>query len=214
MGFSKIVSNLDEEGLKNTISNWVSLVEDTAKKYGISFQLISDTVFAYIKKKDDLMNLVSFARDLLEKGCKQSFLLRGAIVPGKFNWNSKLIYGEAVIDAHILEQKQQWLGTILFDFNLNSSDYMDLDLICYPVPMKNSEIKLFPAINWNIPPHDDLIVKFMSGGLTQKGEPINWDLGEKISNTLLFKQYVEELKKLSGSPEKFIGLFPISRLLN
>ena len=101
------------------------------------------------------------------------------------------------------------MGVLINNFNLNESDFNKLDLICYPVPLKNSNIQLYPSLKWNIPDHDELIIIFMSGGLTINGDYINWDLGEKMSNTLLFKKYINSFV---GSRANFNGHLPITFL--
>lgn len=212
LGFSKIVANLESNLLQDKINEWIALVEETAEKHSINFKLISDTVFASVKNPKDLTKLVAFVRDLLAQGCPKSLFVRGAIEKGEFNWNNKLIYGKAVINAHNLEQEQKWVGTIINDSTLTKEIFIDLGLMCYPVPMKNTPIKLYPVISWDIPNMKDFVVYCMSGGLTKKGDLISCYIGEIISNTILFKTYIQKIKEKNLEPNMSYVNYPIDVL--
>ncbi len=213
LGFSNIVKNNDLSFLDKRINAWVSLIERSAIKHSIiDYQLISDTIFVKAgKEKSDLKNLIQFARTLLEDGIIDSFPIRGAITFGDFFWGSPLVYGKAVIDAHNLEKQQNWLGIIIDNkISLDIKDYLDLGLILYPTPMaSNYNITLFPAIFWNIPEIEILVMKLMEGGLTIKGEQLNWKWGDKLTNTTTFSLYSQLLRKNNLPPEKFTSLLPI-----
>ena len=172
LGFSQIVRNTAETDLDKRMGEWVSLIEVTASKYGLTqFQLISDTVFASAPSTDeDLLKLVGFSRDLLQDGVKQFFPIRGAIAHGQFAWG-KLTYGSAVIEAHKLEQAQSWLGVACIDMPIPQRAWSLDCLVCYPPPFKQSRtIRCHAVVAWNVPLADELFNLLTWGGLTYKGE--------------------------------------------
>jgi hypothetical protein len=212
LGFSNIVKNLNSHDLEARVAEWVALVEVTAKNHAIEkIQLISDTVFAAVgKDKNDLKKLINFARDLLNHGILKSFPIRGAISYGNFNWDGSLVYGSPVIKAHALEQRQKWIGIILDVPALAEREYVDMGLVCYPVPMEpGSHIVIHAVVAWSIPKFEELLIILMSGGLSIKGERLTWGWGDKFQNTILFGLYIEILKKAKASPASFGWASPL-----
>lgn len=214
LGFSEIIKNLSHDTLQPKIEEWISLVNSCANESKIdSCQVFSDTIFAATGSElHDLEKLICFCQKLLNESLKLSFPLRGAISHGKYTWE-KSIYGQAVLKAHELEKKQNWIGVTL-DTNIPKTPKYRTDyLVCYAVPLqKNDLIMLYSAICWDIPDFDTLSSYLTSGGLggvPGVGKPLTWDWAEKISNTILFKNYVKVIKSTGNDPSKFHGNIPI-----
>lgn len=212
LGFSDLVKNLNQSELDEKINVWIHIVHLSAKKYGIEkYQLISDTVFAAVSnEKSELKKLINFSRELLNLGIHRSLLIRGGISYGQYTWNENLVYGPAVIKAHNLEMKQQWLGISLgIDAPLSNQECKEMQVIVYPVPHSNGPIVLSTSIIWNVPTFEKLKKLSTSGGLTVKGHGLDWQWSNKIQNTGLFGLY---LNFLSKNPEavlsKYHGLHP------
>lgn len=211
LGFGKIIDNSTALERDTRIYDWVSLVESIAEEFGIEqFQLISDTLFASVASdRSALIKLLDFSSRLLTDGIEKSFPIRGAIVHGEFTWG-KLTYGPAVIDAHRLEQAQNWIGITCAVELPGLDELWSVDrVVCYSPPLKHGLIKGHPVVSWSIPIFDQLVQRATAGGLTQKGEKLTWDWGEKINNTVLFQLYQQRLHKNKESPARFHGRLPV-----
>ena len=211
LGFGAIVKNTNREELDKKIEEWINLVQDTANKHDIKqLQLISDTVFVSTDSSlEGLRKIALFSRDLLEEGVSCSLPVRGAIAHGEYCWGECLTYGEAIIKAHDLEMKQNWIG-VSCDNNMPHilTDFPDF-LVCYPTPKKGGPVVLHPVVLWDIPIFEKLIKYMMSGGLTRKGEVIDWSLGEKISNTITYRSYLNLVSMYNLNSSKFHGMQPM-----
>lgn len=210
LGFGKIVKNSTPVELDARMNAWSSLVESTAKTHGISqVQLISDTVFVGTPStREGLLSLLSFSRELLSHGIRQSFPLRGAIVHGPYLFGS-LTYGRAVIAAHELEQAQNWIGIACEPGLLNIESTWSVDLvICYPVPKKRGPYLLQPAVSWPVPAEDELVQLLSNGNLMKVGEVYTWEVAEKASNTTHFRLHQEYLREHDLDGSSFNGFLP------
>jgi len=208
LGFSRIVKNLDQHSLDSKINSWVSLIEKLTAKYKLeTYQLLSDTLLVGVGDTiEDLSNLIQFACDLLNESILQSLPVRGAISFGEYFWG-KLVYGATVIEAHTFEKKQNWIGVCL-----NVSISIDMskvkNLVLYPIPMsKNEIIKSHYAISWNVPTFEELATLTNRDGLG--GRMLDWDWGDKISNTVIFGLYLQALQDCKKTGETFHGYHPV-----
>lgn len=211
LGFGKIVQNSTEDELDKRIAAWVALVENTAAANQIyRLQLISDTLFVAVEPVDGALGrLIAFSRQLLSEGIENSFPVRGSIVHGGFNWG-KLTYGRAVISAHELEQNQNWIGIACAPDIPHLDQHWGLDkLICYPPPLKKGAIRLQPVVSWAVPSYEQLIRLMMSGGLTRQNDLVGWEIGEKLTNTVMFQLYQDILQSNGSAPSQFYGSLPI-----
>ncbi|NGZ07631.1 MAG: hypothetical protein G8237_14900 [Magnetococcales bacterium] len=211
MGFSKMVRNLSQEQLAVRVKEWVDLVCDAAKKFNIDdIKLISDTIFVFVEPgKNNFENLVCFSREILLGGIQNSFPIRGAIVYGEVAWGS-VIYGQAVIDAHELEQSQNWIGIACAANIVGVDSLWSIDrLICYPVPKKQGAIQQYPVVSWDVPDLGVIMRLLMGGGLTKTGEVIDWRLGEILNNTIMFGLY----QKLVIANKQNVSLGNLSMVL-
>ena len=211
LGFGRIITNLPNSDLDDRIRAWVDLVESAASDFGIDrIQLISDTLFASAPSSTEgLATLLGFARQLLVNGIEASFPIRGAIAYGPFAWGT-LTYGRAVIAAHELEQAQNWIGiscTNKLPDDHAASLWSTDGLVVYPPPFKREKIRLHPVVSWPVPTAKRLTQLLMGGGLTSKGEAITWELGEKMTNTIIFGLYLDWLRTNDAAANRFHSEF-------
>jgi hypothetical protein len=217
LGFSEIVKNLsglkDQKILDQTIDKWINIVRDLTKKYEIDnqYQLLSDTLFLGIEDDDKkLSSLLYFCQELLEVTIENSLPVRGAICYGNYSFEKEMGYGKAIIEAHELEQKQNWIGITLD----NRITYFVPNLtICYPIPMKAQEkIMLYKALSWKVPKFEklaELMNKDGLGGTQDKTKQLDWGWGEKIGNTVMFGIYLDALRQKGSDGSKFYGFHPV-----
>lgn len=210
LGFGNIIKNVSDDELSERISEWTTLVKELGAKHGLmNFQLLSDTLFLFVEGDNEELfeTLVLYCQDLLQEGIKKSLPIKGAITFGKIDWGD-FIYGKAVIEAHNLEIKQNWIG-ITLNGNVPhiEKNYGVNKIVCYTPPMKSSDIKIYPVITWDIPDFSTLASLTTMKGLTKKGEVLGWSWGEKIRNTIEFRVYLKMLKTSNFSGETFKGGF-------
>ena len=147
LGFSRMIENLSGSQQAQRIAEWVELVQCAGFRAGVKErQLISDTLFAREEHSaDGLARLLKFAQLLLESGGDKPFPLRGAIAQGNAAWG-ELPYGEAVIEAHTMEQSLDWMGIACAPRLPHLSSLWNWDLVTvYPIPRKTAETRLMPA---------------------------------------------------------------------
>lgn len=216
IGFSNIVTNLTAGELDQRIATWLELIDAAKRKSGVQqTQLISDTIFATCDlTHEGLKQLIEFAKVLLADGCRKSLPIRGAITSGDVTWSERLTYGRAVIEAHRLEHRQNWIGVCCEPSLPHIGNFWGYDgAICYPVPMKDGWIQLLPALSWKVPPFEELVSLLMSGGLTRgSSEVLTWPWAAKVKNTIEFRLYVEFALKSNVAPNLFPGISPFQFL--
>ena len=187
------------------------MVETTTHKSGIKeFQLISDTLFVREEDSiDGLTRLLRFAQLLLECGVEESFPLRGAVVHGDAAWG-KLTYGRAVIQAHQIELSLDWLG-IACAPNLPRVDSMwAWDVVAvYPVPRKEGQTRLVPAVSWKVPPTEELVRKVSGNGLMANGDIYGWKEISKVERTIQFGLYLKIGEANRFDPKHYRYWFPM-----
>lgn len=211
LGFERLVENLSHSELSPRVKSWVSLVElETTSCSVAQYQLISDTLFAATDNAlQGLKKLVNLGRSLLEKGLTQNLPVRGAITFGPYEWGP-LIYGDAVIKAHSLEQLQDWIGIACATGLPHVEEIWGLgSVICYPAPMKRGPIQLRPVVDWEVPYFADVAKMITGGGLTKEGEVLSWEWGDKLSRTVEFGLYRRLLKEEGKSGKEFYGSLPM-----
>lgn len=212
-GFSNIMENLNESERTERVQKWVGLVVDCARENGIdsdTWQLVSDTVFVGAPSTPaGLRSLVNFSRQLIEQGIDESLPIRGGIAIGEVTMEDPISYGPGIVRAHRLCELQKWIG-IACDHDLPDVDTMwsrTDGLIAYPIPLKDGNISVYPAVAWDIPPASKLTKLLTSNGLVRDGQVIQWHLGELWQNTILFSLYMRLLP--NGAPSnEFRGYFP------
>lgn len=214
LGFSSIIKNNTSFFIEQKMNSWIALIEKLITKYHLEkYQVLSDTLFIAVKDRiEDLLTLIKFSRELLNESISISLPVRGTISFGEYFWG-KLVYGPSVIAGHELEKRQNWIGICLAsNIVVDFKEYSGF-VVCYPVPMfKNDEIKLYYAISWDVPSFEDLTsltTRDGLGGVPGVGKPLDWDWGDKISNTVIFGLYLQALKNCKKTGEKFQGHHPV-----
>jgi len=215
LGFSNIISNLDDKKLSERVEEWINLVRFLTAKHEIeSYQLLSDTIFVAINgtETEHLTKIIEFGKTLLNESLKIDIPIKGAITYGSFSWG-ELIYGKPIIEAHNLEMNQNWIGITLNSGIPHAEECFNINtLVTYPTPMKKGVIKLYPVIVWDDYSFEDLSKMTVNRGLAMEGEHLSWPWAEKIRNTAEFFLYLKFLKSQSLSCDKFYGLSPIQSI--
>ena len=205
LGFSNIVSNLEHGELDKRISTWIGLVEAIKTEAGVDkMQLISDTLFVQEEdSREGLERLLRFSRSLLERGIENSFLIRGAITHGEVTWGV-LSYGKPVIEANRIERSLDWIGIACSPDLPGAEALWSWELLCvYPAPKKAGIVQLGPVVVWSVPEPDELLKKFVGGGLYKGCDEIPWKHWSKVERTTLFATYVHHAHQLNLAPGKF-----------
>jgi hypothetical protein len=215
LGFSAMIINLQKTAMDERMCQWVSLVESARTRCAVQrCQLFSDTVFSSAPSSEDgLKSLVAFARELLTIGLEHSFLVRGGIAHGSFTWG-ELTYGRAVIEAHEVETRQNWIGVACQGGLPHVRTLGGVDqIVCYLPPMKHGRVQAQPAVSWKIPDSKRLTELAMLSDTVPDGDYLTWEVAEKLNNTLLFRSYLLVLSRERLDPSLFHGSLP-SQLLD
>ena len=205
LGFSSIVSNLDQDKLNERINAWIVLAKKIKSEMGIrDMQLISDTLFVREEdSKDGLGRLLQFAKSLLERGIERSFPIRGAITYGDVIWGD-LTYGKPVIEAHQLEMSLDLIGIACSPKLPRIKSFYSWNLVCvYPAPKQTGMIQLVPVVVWSVPEPDKLVSKTSAGGHYKSGDHILWEHHSKVERTVLFAKYLHHANQARLDPQDF-----------
>ncbi len=180
LGFSGMIANTGAGRVDGRIRQWVSLVESEKTASGVArCHLFSDTVFASAPPTSErLKALTVFARGLLTTGLENSFMVRGGIATGSFTWG-ELTYGRAIIEAHKLESRQNWIGVCCQAGLPHIRDLWGLNsIVCYVPPMKSGPMRAHPAIAWSIPDAKRFEELVLKSDAIKEGELLSWEIGE------------------------------------
>lgn len=214
LGISRMIGKLSGDQQARRIAEWMDLVQRAGLQAGVDeHQLISDTLFAREEHSaDGLARLLRFAQLLLEKGVDSSFPLRGAIVEGDAACE-ELPYGEAVIEAHSMEQSLDWLDIACASGLLHLASLWSWDLVVvYPVPRKAAVTRLMPAVSWRVPSTNDLVRNVSENGLMGERDTYSWDVVSKLERTIQFGIY-RRIGEANGlDPQHYNFLFPMQMI--
>lgn len=177
LGFSTLVTSTDLRTVVDTLLAWFRkslhhsihkngfpedvppLTEiDAHSKVGIAW--FSDTLLLYTREDDDdcvreLLGTVGWL--LFETMLQGHTRLRGGIAYGDafIDPQNSLYVGTPIIEAHRMEQEQQWSGASLapsgferMPTHIRNGDSPDWWVIPYPVPLKDGLTREALAINW------------------------------------------------------------------
>jgi hypothetical protein len=207
LGFSRMVANLGESKIDQRINQWIDIVERARTENGIDrLQVFSDTVFASVPSTESsLGSILRFARALLTEGLRSSFPVRGGLAHGGSTWG-RLTYGQAVIEAHLLESQQKWIGVTCGDLP-HKEPYWGSLLACYP-SFIGGFVHTRPVLIWEVPESRELARLICESDTIKDGELLPWELAEKLTNTLLFRSYLTVLRGEGLDPSKFHGPLP------
>ena len=73
----------------------------------------------------------------------------------------------------------------------------------YPVPFKSGQIRLHPAIAWNVPSVRTLTQRTTSEGLYAAGEFLPWEWQRKVIHTSIFGRFLRAAKAGGQDPKTF-----------
>ena len=215
LGFSNIVRNLEDRELEIRIKDWINLIKTLSDKYEFKeYKLLSDTLFLSCEgnQKPLFENLVNFSIELLDQGLDRMIPIKGSITYGNYEWGD-LIYGKPIIEGHMLENNQNWIGITLQNDVPNVDELWDnRKIVCYPSPMKTGVIRLHPVIAWNPPSSEQIIIKTTNKGLVKPKEYMEWTWADKIKNTVDFKIYIEILRSMGANGKEFNGFLPFQTI--
>jgi hypothetical protein len=207
LGFSDMVSELTLDEEKNLtpdeiarftpeerakrVDSWTKLVEREIDKHDIShYQFVSDTIFVGVEPNNGgLERLIKFSKDMLNNGIENSLPLRAGIAYGDVEWREKISFGTALINAHKLEEEQNWIGTCCESDLPGIENLWDFEKVfCYPTPLKTERLLTYrPVISWNVPKYRDLRNKTSVNAIRHKY--VTWRYDSLIQNTILFSMY-------------------------
>jgi hypothetical protein len=211
LGFGNIIKNSPETDLPRRIQEWIALIEKAKITSGLSkVQLISDTVFVSAESSSaGLRGVITFARTILNEGVPQSLPIRGAITHGPYEWGT-LIYGKAVVNAHVLESNQDWIGVTCENALPHINEFWAIDsLLSYPTPLKTGNIRINPVVSWEVREYNVLAAALCNKGLTEPGEILQWPWLGKLNNTVQFGIYRKIIKETGLDCKTFCGTSPM-----
>ena len=191
--------------LNHRLDHWVGAVSELSKRYAFTrVQHFSDTIFVSTDSScHDFGCLLEFSRSLLEKGIEHSFPIRGGIAHGTVVWDDTITFGEAVIEAHRVEQESDWIGIACSKTCCHTQSLASWDLlVTYPVPRKHGQVELTSVVAWPVPAVSKLIKNTTSG--VPVDSPTRWHYHHtKTVNTLLFGKYLEHGQRQRHDPRRF-----------
>ena len=199
LGFRQIVENELHIRLNNRLEKWVEAVLGLSEEYALTcVKHFSDTIFVKTESScNGLSRMLEFSRSLLEKGIEHSFPIRGGIAHGPVVWDKKKTFGQAVIDAHQIEQESDWIGIACSRDCCHTEPLTSWDrLVTYPVPKKDGQVKELSVVAWCVPPVSKLICS------TTSGKNKSYD-HTKVVNTWLFGKYLKHGKQNKYDPRLF-----------
>jgi len=182
LGFSKLVEKNRHSHLVDIfellINTWIADLNLANKHYlyevdgkitdKINSLFISDTIlmYSYTAEIENFLKIVLLTQVLLANSFKMGVPLRGCITSGEITVkhlnNNDLIIGKPIVEAFLLEKKQEWAGCCVTKkctetverFHVNKSkpclDWLikKRDLLKYNVPLKESTFNEMLVINW------------------------------------------------------------------
>jgi hypothetical protein len=179
---------------KKKIEVYASLAHVWGEESPIRYSLFSDTVFLY--SIDDSPAAFEFmtlaAQMLLGNSLTYGLPMRGAITKGDVFVDNDVFIGQAIVDAYLMEQQQEWIGCWVADDCVSDASCV---LTRYRIPLKSGPVTLRWAINWGpllMLRNEDLEAgvraRFLMADRTPQDLP--WDVERKIINTLAFLKHV------------------------
>jgi hypothetical protein len=170
LGFKNLVENNDLAAVVKFFESFIKLIRSgkvlleghltmDGKHHPLGYKLFSDTILLYSQDTsfDSLHNLVLYCLVLIREGLLQGIPVRGAITKGEVFIDKDIFIGKPIVQAHVMEQRQEWLGCWIDDVcleNLSGEERWRLDgdmIVPYLIPLKQSEPEQsLWAINWTV----------------------------------------------------------------
>jgi len=172
LGFGSLVKRMPYSDLKGHIFTIVNLLtaasippaQKHSNRFRVAHSFFSDTVLMYSLSDDkhgyqDLLTIVTYliATPILYP----EYRFRAGISYGEFyhDPDNNVYAGKALVDAHELEEMQDWCGGALTKDAENEIIKTNVDrtyLTRYDVPMKNGNTESHLVINWTQADHKDI----------------------------------------------------------
>lgn len=162
-------------------------------------QIFSDSIIliALDESEESCLKLLFYARLLFIFMLVRKLPVRGAVVAGKLYHNraTAVTLGDALTDAYLLEQQQEWVGVCIADSvweaypNLlmaarNPEDALFYYFLEYPIPWKGSAQAAHRILNWRF----NTVIEVGSRKLLQDAR-LDQALS-KYQNTINYLQHV------------------------
>jgi len=220
LGFSNIVTSNKLSHLTKTMQDFflssVNLAFDTTSQYidlmfdtkqgldapTVHYRLFSDTILLYTETNDEFAfwNMVECSCRLMNFSLNQGFPLRGAITTGECLINDELIIGKPIVEAHLMEAKQEWAGCwisdscakLLKDLSCWRWAIIEKRIIKYRVPLKQGAVKNRWVINWpEFWRNDYQDFGWLMTFRLPEYKP-SWEVNRKINYTQEFFEYIKK----------------------
>ncbi|KAF1074821.1 hypothetical protein [Methanogenium sp. MK-MG] len=214
LGFKNIIKNSKDDERDKRVTDWIKIIEDSSPSYNLDhIEFISDTVFIGAENTiEGLGNLLKYSKYLMETALENYYPIQGAIGYGDISWGGEITYGEPISDAYTHSQNQNWIGTSVLPNTPYIDHFYDFDLlVSYPTPLKTGFVRPNPCVCWDIPPFGNLTKKLTGGRLMKNGDHVNWNIMNKIQNTILFSDYLKIIKNIENEadPSKLNSFSPL-----
>ena len=127
--------------------------------------IFSDSIFLIAKEdtEESFIDMLSYAWRMMQGFLAAGFALRGAVTYGDVyaNIEAKVFVGKSIVDAVLLEGKQDWSGAVvdkpvierynhIFEREDIQGGIMRCLLPIHDVPFKDGERKEYHVINWRM----------------------------------------------------------------
>ncbi|MBQ9869207.1 MAG: hypothetical protein IJM32_06065 [Ruminococcus sp.] len=164
--------------------------------------IFSDSIFLIAKNdtNESFIDMISYAWRMMQMFIVSGFNLRGAVTYGELyaNIDTKVFVGQSIVDAVILEGKQDWMGAVVdnsvierygsfFDDNDIQSNVLRVILPIHDVAFKDGQRKNYHVINWRVNIVSEVGIKYFFNN-DENDEHVK----TKIDNTLRFSKEVVE----------------------
>ena len=142
--------------ISNTQTSVNVVTSNGVNSWSVGKAIFSDTIVLCCNDGwDEIQTLISATAYLITDALEQEWPLRGAIAYGScvFEIESNVIIGQPVVDAHIAEESQEWIGvglhsTVINHPKLGNKIKVLDDVIRYHVPVKCCSTRLDYAVHW------------------------------------------------------------------
>lgn len=182
------------------------LQRHSGKKDRVKYRVFSDTFLIYTTKANEncFLSLLAACDFLFMSAVEHSLPIRGSITYGKLISSDGVEIGQPIVDAHMNEQMQDWVGCWIAEeceSKVDISKYItDKSIVRYEVPLKDGEVKTRLAYNWVKAVVWKAMFEGMRNDLTQEqvraaarfasSASSDWNIRRKIDNTNKFVEFV------------------------
>ncbi|OMC73636.1 hypothetical protein BK121_08815 [Paenibacillus odorifer] len=215
LGFKELVMNNTHNELKEIFKNSIYDTIDHIKKAQIDayvkfqftdkldFLVVSDSIIIWADNTSlkSFLGIVTATTFLTAICMERGVPLRGAISMGNISviksGESINVFGDSIVNAYELENKQEWSGVIIDDRCMSINNIKDTTvlkdlkkemIVEYNVPMKRGQIRQYFVCNWtaslfNKEMNSEGIINSFS---SHNKKIDNWAVKLKVDNTIKF----------------------------